>query len=306
MSRYSLLPLSITLATLAGPALAIPLHFDNPVSSTDGTSILGGVIKSTTTDFLSVGTEDGVTVDMRVSAELKTQTTFGADAPRRATAGDAGYIPNYNAADAEPNNDLGFLFYGHRVNDIENGIVLTFEFFDGTGDLSGTFANPFTVSELDFAIYDVDGETSGQGTGSTQSEFFTATIADGLVGYSIGVSAHSLTPVLSEAEDTILFDGKDLNVDESNAEGAVRLLYKQTDSFTLDFGSVMSSGSGVNPVFAAFDGDLSLFDITDFGPMVSLVEAQTAAAPAVPLPGSIGLTLTGLAGLALIRRRKRG
>lgn len=277
-------PMVVALATTlsASAVSAAPLVFDTPVQAATGNSVVGSVVTATQIDFLNVATDQGTTVDLRVTAAVKDQTDFGV--PTSNGAGDAGFIPDYSNAGA-PEDDLGFLFFGNGINTTENGIVLTFDFFNGTGALSGTFTDAFTVAELNFAIYDVDGEPS-------QSEYFTAFKSGGLTSYALGDTPQAL--VATDLGDGVRFDGPGTNFPESDSSGAAMLTFTKTASFVLDFGAVQTGGPVQNGVFTAFDGDLSLFDPSDFRPPVSTV----------PVPAGLPLIASALGGLALLRRRK--
>lgn len=287
------------LVLLCQSANAIPLQFNSPVTNVDGTSIYGAVARSTVIDFLDVGTQDGATVDLRITATRKAQTVFGRTEPRGADEGDPGFIPSYGGTAAEPNNDLSLLYYGRRVNGRENGLLLTFDFFDGTGALSGTFAQSLALAEIDLVLYDIDGETITGPNASSQSEGVTAFLADGLVAYALGQVASPLTASLDTS--ALQLSGHSNDVGQNDVAGAVRLLFRDTASFTLDLGSQMFSGPDVNPVFAGIDGDMSLFSAGDFGTLVSVLPDDPALV--VPLPAGIVLLMTSGGVLFLSRRR---
>lgn len=280
----------LSLLALAGGTQAAMVHttFDTYTPATSGSSVVGNVVQATQIDFTNVATDAGTTIDARVTAALKDDTQFGSG---NGNAGDAGYIPDYTSGASEPNDDLGFLFYGNGIDAIEDGIVLTFSFFDGTGGLSGTFSSPFTIAELEFAIYDVDGE-------SIQSEFFRLAKADGLSSYRLGSGAQALTA--TDLGSHVLFEGPGTNFPEDDASGAAILVFEDTDGFTLDFGAVQSGGGSQNGVFTGFDGDLSLVNPNDFDPPVSVLPPS-----AVPAPGGLALMLGGLAALWSARVRGR-
>ena len=260
-------------------AQAASLQFVNFSPATTGNSIFGGVVENSEIRFTDVSNDAGVTVDAIVTATVKSSTDF-ASGPRGGF-GASGFIPNYTSGRAEPNDDLGFLFYGNGVNSVENGISLDFQFFDGSGSKAGTFSDSLTISELNFAIYDVDGEPS-------QSEYFRLDKADGLTSYRLGNTPQALTA--TDLGSQILFEGPGRNFSERDASGAAVLTFNNTSGFTLDFGAVQSSAPGRNGVFTGFDGDLSLVNPNDFGGSVIVApvpEIETYAMFA------IGLALLG-------------
>ncbi|MEM7525061.1 MAG: hypothetical protein AAF360_15160 [Pseudomonadota bacterium] len=274
----------------ATTASAVPLQFDNLVGVTDGSNVLGATVMSRTALFRSVATDDGQTVDARITATLVGDTEFAdvSNPTNRSSFGDAGYIPDYSGAPGGPEADLGFLYYGNGLDDATDGISFLFEFFDGSGDYAGSFANQVTVGSLDLAIYDVDGE-------ATQSEYFTAYKNDGLISYAVGNTEQAL--VATDLGDSVLFQGPGQNYSESDATGAVLLNYTETQSFRLDFGSVQSGGPTQNAVFSAIDGDLSFIDIGDFtGPI--------AVAP-VPVPPSVLSFIGAIALMGFMRIRRK-
>jgi hypothetical protein len=193
------------------------------------------------------------------------------------------------------------LFYGNGINGGENGVTFLFEFFDGTGLNSATYTSPVDVAVLEFAIYDVDGEAD-------QSEFFRAYKADGLKSYQLGSGAQALS--VTDLGDAVLFEGSGKNFDELDATGAAILVYEDTRAFTLDFGSVQTGGPSQNPVFTAFDGNMSLFKKTDFAAPVGAGDAAFpgggagVSASVVPQPWGLALLPAALGTLILLRRRR--
>jgi hypothetical protein len=276
------------LAMMPLAAQAVPLSFDQMIGTPTGSNVLGPTAGESTIYFRDVATDNGLTVDARITTVLVGDTDFADQNDPNAENyfGDSGYIPDYNNSPGGPEKDLGFLYYGNGVNGEENGLNLTLEFFDGTGDRTGSFLDPIAVSSLEIAIYDVDGEAS-------QSEYFSVNRNDGLVAYATGTSTQSLTA--AEIEDTVRFDGPGTNYSESDATGAAILYYELTDMVNINFGSVQSSGPNQNAVFSAIDGDLTLFLGGGFGDPTDVT--------VVPLPASRLLFLVGLAGsLAFFRR----
>lgn len=282
----------IVLGSLLGvlplTALAVPLTFDQMVGQATGNSLLGATAGERTIFFTDVATENGQTIDARVSTTINGDTHFAEQMDPNAVNyfGDAGYIPDYGSREVGPQDDLGFLYYGNGINGQANGITTSIDFFNGTSELSGTFTDLITLTSLEIAIYDVDGETS-------QSEYFSAFLDDGLSAYATGTSLQAL--VATELEDRVLFEGPGTNYSETDASGAVILYYELTSSLNLNFGSVQSSGPQQNAVFSAIDGDLSLFPDGDFG--------DPTAISAVPLPAGALLLLTAVAGCFAASRR---
>ena len=281
--------------SVASAADAITVTFTNPVELADGRSYYYNdpIYKMTTLRFTDIATDQGTTVDMRVTTTIKTDTLFADDyrvrTNRRWRDDDLGYIPRYETGSTgEPNDDLGFQYIGQNSNANEKGITMTFDFFDGTGALSGTFTNALVVSQLDWAIYDVDGEAS-------QTEFFRAFKSDGLYSFRLGNTPQALTATDSGG-NAIRFDGVGTNYSESDPSGAAILTYLNTSSFTLDFGSVQSDPDD-NFVFSGIDGDLSMFDLADFTDPFMIPTT-------VPLPAGLALMLSSLGALALVRRRR--
>ena len=283
---------AILAAGVASSAAAVPVTFGTTVETATGSSyyFTDPIHTTQTLHFLGIATDQGTTVDLRISSTIKTETLFAQDYSTTSGQDDLGYIPGYETGSGgEPNDDLGFQYIGQNLNATENGIQLTFDFFDGTGVLSGSFTNALTISKMEWAIYDVDGEPS-------QTEFFRASISDGLYSYRVGNTAQALVAT-QEDPDTIRFDGPGSNFSETDASGAAILTYLNTSSFTLDFGAVQSSGGTENFVFSGIDGDLSMFDLEDFNdPFV--------VNGSVPLPAGLPLLLASLGGLMVMRRRR--
>ncbi|MEM8977935.1 MAG: hypothetical protein AAGD04_00480 [Pseudomonadota bacterium] len=272
--------LGAALALAPLTAQAVPLTFDQIIGGTGGTNLLGATANRSTLYFRNVATENGQTLDARVTTTIKDGTDFAEQSNPNAQNyfGDAGYIPDYRNAATGPQDDLGFLYYGNGVNAAENGIAMTLEFFDGTGEASGSFETPMILSDIELAIYDVDGEAS-------QSEYFSVSKSDGLVSYATGLTPQALS--VTDLGATLRFDGPGTNFSESDATGAAILYYELTDSLTIDFASVQTSGPSQNAVFSAIDGDLSLISRSDFG--------DPTLVPAVPLPAGAGLLLSAIA-----------
>ena len=264
------------------------LTFDQMIGQTSGDSLLGPTAGGSTILFRDVATENGQTVDARITSTLIGDTHFAEQNDQTAENyfGDSGFIPDYNNSFGGPEDDLGFLYYGNGVNGEENGLSMTMEFFDGTGELAGSFLHSLTLETLEFAIYDVDGEAS-------QSEYFTVHREDGLVSYATGTSPQAL--VATDFGDTIRFDGPGTNFSESDPTGAAILYYEVTDMVEITFGSVQSGGPYQNAVFSAIDGDLSLFRDGGF--------STPTAVTSVPLPAGGMLLLLSIAGGFLTLRK---
>ncbi|MEO0484581.1 MAG: VPLPA-CTERM sorting domain-containing protein [Pseudomonadota bacterium] len=278
---------AIAALLLASSAAAVPLSFDTlaPGQTNGPTSLFGSpTVEGLSVDFLNVATEFGTTVDARVTATVKPQTSFGTSSSTTNGFPNT-FIYDYANANTEPSDDLGFIYQGQGVNSTENGIELSFQFFDGTGAKSGMFQETLTLQEIEIAVYDVDGE-------SAQSEFFRAFTGDGLVSYGLGTTPQALQATY-EGNGTFRFDGPGMDFAEDDASGAALLTYANTDFFRLSFGSVQTASPNRNGVFSAVDGDLSLFDPNDFN-----------VSP-VPLPAGGVLLLSALGAMAWRGRRRQ-
>ncbi|WP_420863131.1 hypothetical protein [Algirhabdus cladophorae] len=270
------------LVALPGMANSATMTFDKMVGATDGSNLLGAAATQRTLYFKDVATENGQTVDAKITTTIKGDTNF-ADQTNPAAQnyfGDAGYIPNYRNSPGGPQDDLGFLYYGNGIDNAEDGITMHFEFFEGTGQMSGTFLTPLLLQSIELAVYDVDGEAS-------QSEYFTAQKSDGLVSYATGTSPQALQ--VTDQGNSLLFNGPGTNFGEADATGAAILYYELTDALSLDFGSIQTSGPSQNAVFSAIDGDLSMFANAPFGDPVAVTP--------VPLPASAFLFFSSLCGI---------
>ena len=240
------------LAAMAAPQLGraepVPLHFDTFSPATNVTNVNGqlgpGYTGGLTMDFLAVATYEGTTIDARVDAVVQPGTEFAAGTTNRTARG---YIPNYKAtASGQPKGDLGFLYA--TVDGNTPGVTLTLSFFNGTGDRSGKFSDVYVVPDLRLLVYDVDGEP-------TQAEWFDASYADGLYSYATGTAATSVTA--TPTDTGVHFVGPGRDVRETDTSGAVLLRYHNTSRITLAFAAEQYK-EGVNPVFSAIDGDVSL------------------------------------------------
>ena len=241
---------NITLACLLGivspnvMSEIVDLDFSNHQETTDGTdSQLGSSYSGADMHFINVGTHDGKTIDAKV-----TSNTFG----------DATFLfhtPNYKqTTSSEPNGDIGFVYQTESAG--AAGLVYKFEFYDGTDALSGTFSVPYIIPEFEFIGYDIDGEPR-------QSEQLRVFKSEGFFSYQTGSSAASLT-VVEEADGSVLFTGPGTNYDEANTSGAVKLVYKNSSTVTLQFETVTAANSYFpNQIFSAFDGNWELSGFTN-------------------------------------------
>ncbi len=240
--------LAAMVAPQTGRAEPVPLHFDvfSPETNVSnmGNQLGPGYTGGLTMDFLGVATYEGTTIDARVTAVVRPNTEFATGATNRTARG---YIPNYKATTSrQPKGDLGFLYAA--VDGNSPGITLTISFFDGTGDRRGQFSETYVVPDLRLLIYDVDGEPA-------QAEWFDASYVDGLYSYTTGTSAVSVTATPTDAGVHFVGPGKDFQ--ETDTSGAVLLRYHNTSRIDLAFGADQFKG-GMNPVFSAIDGDVSL------------------------------------------------
>ena len=103
------------------------------------------------------------------------------------------------------------------------------------------------------------------------------------MSFETGTSPQALAA--TDLGESILFEGQGQNYGEDNATGAAILYDELTDTLSLDFGSVQSSGPNQNAVFSAIDGDLSLFGGNGFGEKVDVTP--------VPVPTSALLLMSG-------------
>lgn len=243
---------ALLLAVMAAPqfvrAEPVPLRFSTFTPETNVANVcnaLGpGYTGGLTMDFLAVATSEGTTIDARVTAVVQPDTEFATGTTNRSGCG---FIPNYKAtASGQPSGDLGFLYAA--VDGNAPGITLTISFFDGTGDRSGKFSESYAIPDLRLLVYDVDGEPA-------QMEWFDASYADGLYSYATGSAPTSVTATPTDAGVHFFGPGQDCS--ETDTSGAVVLRYRNTSRVTLAFGAEQYK-DGLNPVFSAIDGDLSM------------------------------------------------
>ncbi len=103
------------------------------------------------------------------------------------------------------------------------------------------------IPEFEFIGYDIDGE-------SVQSEQLRVFKSEGFYSYQTGTAAASLTAV-EEADGSVLFTGPGTNFDEANTSGAVKLVYKNSSTVTLQFETETSASSPFpNAIFQPLTG----------------------------------------------------
>ena len=239
-------------------AATVDLDFSNHVESTNGSSGWAGpTYDGPDMHFLNVGTHDGKVIDAKVSSSV---------------FGDASFVfhaPNYKVGAIQPSGDIGFLYQTNSAG--AAGLIYTFEFFDGTDGLSGTFSEPYTIPEFDMIGYDIDGEP-------VQSEQVRVFKSEGFYSYQLGSASASLTAEESADGTSVLFTGPGTNYSETDTSGAVKFTYKNTSIVTLQFETVTTSGSSFpNPIFSAFDGNWDLSGFTT--PIESSDESDFGDAP---------------------------
>lgn len=230
-----------------------------PNNSTLGPDYFSGLVF----DFLNVTTQDGQSIDARVSV-LGSAGAYEF----------VGWIPDYNEDAGQPENDLGvYLRHTHDFSEPTGGIAWTITFYQG----GGAFTDTAVLSNLAFLIYDHDGEPG-------QSESIRLYESDGLAGYRIadGSGIHS-----HDEDGTWRFDAGGENLSETNADGSFIAYYQNTSSIRFDmFGTTMPTNPvGNNGMFAGFDGDLSLIggDTANYGALVTIPEPSSSALVAASL-----------------------
>lgn len=275
MFRDIILPISVILA-LKTPALLaqtyLPLDFSQNVQavnaiypnlSTLGPEYYNGLVF----DFTNVTTQDGQSVDARVSL-LGSAGAYEL----------VGWIPDYNSDPGQPEGDLG-VYYRHTGDFSEptGGIAYTITFFEG----GGTFTNTTVLSSFRFLIYDHDGEPG-------QWESIRTYNSDGFVGHQIyagsGIHAH-------DEDGSWRFDSGGANLSETGPEGSFIAYYQNTSSVRFDlFATTFPfNPPGNNGIFASFDGDLSLTGGTTdgYGAFVPVPEPSSTLLAVVSLTFSI-------------------
>ncbi|MEZ9701435.1 LruC domain-containing protein [Vibrio sp. 10N.261.46.E12] len=239
-------------------ATSVDLDFSNHIESTNGSSgWAGSTYDGAVMHFLNVGTHDGKIIDAKVSSSVFGDATF------------VFHAPNYKEGSTQPSGDIGFLYQTNSAGSA--GLIYTFEFYDGTDSLSGTFSEPYTLPEFDMIGYDIDGEP-------VQSEQVRVFKSEGFYSYQLGGASASLTAEESADGTSVLFTGPGTNYSETDTSGAVKFTYKNTSIVTLQFETVTSSSSSFpNPIFSAFDGN---WDLTGFTtPIESSDESDFGDAP---------------------------
>ncbi|MEZ9482033.1 LruC domain-containing protein [Vibrio splendidus] len=237
-------------------ATTVDLDFSNHVEVTNGSSSWAGpTYDGASMHFLNVGTHDGKIIDAKVSSSVFGDATF------------LFHAPNYKVGATQPSGDIGFLYQTNSAGSA--GLIYTFEFYDGTDGLSGTFSVPYTLPEFDMIGYDIDGEPS-------QSEQVRVFKSEGFFSYQLGSASASLTAEESADGTSVLFTGPGTNYSETDTSGAVKFTYKNTSIVTLQFETVTTS-TGPNPIFSAFDGNWELSGFTT--PIESSDESDFGDAP---------------------------
>tara|TARA_B100001059_G_scaffold122091_1_gene122089 strand:- start:329 stop:2437 length:2109 start_codon:yes stop_codon:yes gene_type:complete len=238
-------------------ATSVDLDFSEHIEPTNLSTWAGPSYDGTVIHFLNVGTHNGKTIDAKVSSEVFGDATF------------LFHTPDYKEGPDQPDGDIGFLYQTNSAGSA--GLIYTFEFYDGTDGLSGTFSEPYTVPEFDMIGYDIDGEP-------VQSEQVRVFKSEGFFSYQTGSAGSSLTAEESADGDSVLFSGPGTNFAETDTSGAVKFTFKNTSIVTLQFETVTTSGSSFpNPIFSAFDGNWDLSGFTT--PVESSDESDFGDAP---------------------------
>ncbi len=184
------------------------------------------------------------------------------------------------------------------------------------------FSTAFVAPDLRFSVYDVDGENPNTtGPGTTQSNLrqseavriFKRTGSSGFAGYQVGSAANALIP--SEETTSYLFSGRGVNQLESNTAGAGIFYFLNTSSVTFQFEANTTAPlatSGVNAMFSAIDGDVSLignnstnFDSSGRATPATGFGAFVAANAVTPVPEPLTVIGSILGGTAAFRMRKK-
>ena len=252
------------------------LDFSHNVQANDGNSPngsgLGPYYSGAVLDYTNVGSLNGVGIDARMTA-----TAFGQGYSF------IGHLTNYSQNVAgQPTGDNAIYYLANEAGQ-SGGLTYKMDFYES----GSNFTVPLVIPQARILIYDVDGE-------SIQSEAVRAFKSDGLLSYQVGNTAQALVP--TDFGSTVLFQGPGVNFSETDATGAVILLYQQTSSITLQFEAYTDITSGVpNGVFSGIDGDLSILNGNESGFDTPVV---------VPEPSSALLALLPIVA-GLLGRRKR-
>ncbi|MDD9156757.1 LruC domain-containing protein [Aliivibrio sp. S4TY2] len=237
--------IAFTLASAPIYATTVDLDFSNHIESTNLTNSFGPSYDGPVMHFLNVGEHNGKTIDAKISSRIIGDATF------------LYHTPNYKEGATQPSGDIGFLYQTNSPGPA--GLIYTFEFYDGTDGLSGTFSIPYTIPEFEMIGYDIDGEP-------VQSEQVRVYKNEGFYSYQTGSAGASLTAEESSDGLSVLFTGPGTNYNETDTSGAVKFTYKNTSIVTLQFETVTASNSPLpNPIFSAFDGN---WDIDEFTPPI--------------------------------------
>lgn len=249
---------ALTMTTVPVYATSVDLDFSNHIEATNLSNSFGPSYDGPVMHFLNVGTHDGKIIDAKISSRIIGDATFRY------------HTPNYKDNGAgQPSGDIGFLYQTNSPGPA--GLIYTFEFYDGTDGLSGTFSIPYTVPEFDMIGYDIDGEP-------VQSEQVRVFKNEGFYSYQTGSAGASLTAEESSDGLSVLFTGPGTNYSETDTSGAVKFTYKNTSIVTLQFETVTAANSPLpNPIFSAFDGNWDLSGFTT--PIESSDESDFGDAP---------------------------
>jgi len=242
------------------------LDFSHNVQANDGNSPngsgLGPYYSGAVLDYTNVGSLNGIGIDARMTA-----TAFGQGYSF------IGHLTNYSQnVSGQPTGDNAIYYVANEAGQ-SGGLTYKMDFYES----GSNFTVPIVIPQARILIYDVDGE-------SIQSEAVRAFKSDGLLSYQVGNTAQALTP--TDLGSTVLFQGPGVNFSETDATGAVILLYQQTSSITLQFEAYTDITSGVpNGVFSGIDGDLSILngDESGFNPPVTVPEPSSALLALLPL-----------------------
>ncbi|AFY94759.1 hypothetical protein [Chamaesiphon minutus] len=255
-------------------AAAIDLKFDTPVGTANIPDILGRGPGFSSNEIRYTNVAPGV--DAKITATV-TGTNYSF----------LGHYPNYSANTAEPNDDEAFRYQIATNQTGQGQMTYKIDLFNS----GGTFTTAFLAPELNFLIYDVDGE-------AIQNEAVRIAKGTGLVSYQVGSSTAALIP--TEDATSYLFSGRGADQAENNTSGAAIFRFQNVNSVTFQFeaNTTIPFATAPNVVFSALDGDLSY--IPSFTGTFNA--AVDTSATAIPEPFTIIGTLIG--GTAAFRMRK--